>query len=156
MLKTTPFDAADYLGSKAEIATFLAESAQAGDQTHFAEAAEIAARAEQRLTGNPSGIHPLDLRVLVLPDAAEAVTTGGIILPETEVEKKKFAQCKATMIAVGENAFEEAAARSAAFTKPQPGDRVLISKYGGIIVKGKDGVEYRLMNDEDVTARLEE
>lgn len=105
---------------------------------------------------NPSGIHPLDLRVLVLPDAAEAMTKGGIILPEPEVDRKKYAQCKATMVAVGENAFEEAAARSPAFAKPKPGDRVLISKYGGIMVTGNDGVEYRLMNDEDVTARLEE
>lgn len=108
------------------------------------------------MLSNPSGIHPLDLRVLVLPDAAEAVTKGGIILPEPEVEKQEYAQCKATMIAVGENAFEEAAARSTAFTKPKPGDRVLIAKYGGIIIKGNDGVKYRLMNDEDVTARLEE
>jgi co-chaperonin GroES (HSP10) len=108
------------------------------------------------MLSNQSGIHPLDLRVLVLPDSAEKVTKGGIILPEDEVEKQDHAQCKATMIAVGENAFEEAAARSAAFTKPQPGDRVLIAKYGGIIIKGNDGVKYRLMNDEDVTARLEE
>lgn len=105
---------------------------------------------------NNSGIIPMDLRVLVLPDAAEKVTRGGIILPEDEVEKQEFAQCKATMVAIGENAFEEAAARSSAFTKPKPGDRVLIAKYGGIIIKGDDGVKYRLMNDEDVTARLKE
>jgi len=104
---------------------------------------------------NPSGILPLDLRVLVLPDKAEAVTKGGIFLPETEVDKQKFAQCKATLIAVGINAFSEAK-RNPDFTPPEPGARVLIAKYGGIMVKGKDGVEYRLMNDEDVTARLEE
>lgn len=105
---------------------------------------------------NPSGVHPLDLRVLVRPDAAEAVTKGGIILPEPEVDKQKYAQCKATIIAVGENAFEEAAARSPAFTKPKAGDRVLIAKYHGVMITGDDGVDYRLLNDEDVTARLEE
>jgi co-chaperonin GroES (HSP10) len=44
--------------------------------------------------------------------------------------------------------------RSAEFSKPQPGDRVLISKYGGVVLTGKDGKEYRLMNDEDVIGRV--
>jgi chaperonin GroES len=55
---------------------------------------------------------------------------------------------------VGENAWEEAAARSPAFVKPQPGERVVISKYGGTLLTGKDGQEYRLMNDEDVVGRV--
>lgn len=105
---------------------------------------------------NPSGISPLDLRVLVLPDTIEKKSAGGIILPDANIDQKKAAQCKATLIEAGENAWEEAAARSLNFIKPQPGARILISKYGGIEVEGKDGVKYRLMNDEDVTARLEE
>lgn len=104
---------------------------------------------------NTSGVYPLDLRVLVLPDSAEAVTKGGIILPEPEVDKQKFAQCKATIIAVGENAFHEAR-RNPDFVKPAPGDRVLIAKYHGVMIVGDDGGDYRLLNDEDVTARLEE
>lgn len=118
----------------------------------------VIAAASQIMTGkpvNPSGIVPIDLRVLVLPDAP-GTKIGSIIIPETEVEKRKFAQTKGTLIAVGENAWEEAAGRSAAFIKPAPGDRVIIGKYAGIEIKGTDGVEYRLMNDEDVTARLEE
>lgn len=107
------------------------------------------------MSTNPSGIIPLDLRVLVLPDSAETVTKGGIHLPETEIDKQKMAQCKATLIAAGVNAFGEAR-KNPEFAPPKPGDRVLIAKYGGIVVKGKDGVDYRLMNDEDVTARLEE
>lgn len=105
---------------------------------------------------NPSGLAPLDLRVLVLRDAVERKTAGGIILPETEADKRKFAMQKATIVAVGENAWEEAASRSAAFVKPQPGDRVIINKYGGVEITGLDGVGYVLMNDEDVIGRLEE
>lgn len=105
---------------------------------------------------NASGIIPLDLRVLVRPDKVEEKTAGGIILPDSAKEKDQFAQCKATVVAAGENAWEEAASRSHAFRKPAPGDRVLISRYGGITVKGADGEDYRLLNDEDVTARLEE
>ncbi len=103
---------------------------------------------------NTSGIEPLDLRVLVLPDPVEDKTAGGIILPDAHKEREKFATQYGTLIAVGENAWEEASARSPSFTKPQPGDRVVISKYGGVMLTGKDGGEYRLMNDEDVVARV--
>jgi len=105
---------------------------------------------------NNSGIIPLDLRVLVRPDSAETVTKGGIILPEPEVDKKKMAMMKGTLVAVGVNAWEEAARRSPEFERPQAGDRVLIAKYGGVIVTGLDGEDYRLLNDEDVIGRLEE
>lgn len=105
---------------------------------------------------NPSGIIPMDLRVLVKPDTVEERSKGGIIIPEAAQEKEKYAQCKATVIAVGENAFEEAASRSPSFVKPRAGTRILIAKYGGVLLKGKDGEEYRIMNDEDVIARLED
>lgn len=102
---------------------------------------------------NESGIEPLDLRVLVLPDPARE-QIGSIFVPETAKEKEKFAKIEATIVAVGENAWEEAASRSAAFKRPKPGDRVLIAKYGGILHTGKDGKDYRILNDEDVLARL--
>lgn len=104
---------------------------------------------------NPSGIIPIDLRVLVLQDAPDE-KKGLIIMPDSVKEKEKFAQVKGIIIAVGENAWEEASARSAAFRRPRPGDRVIIGKYAGIKVTGVDGVDYQLMNDEDVIARLEE
>lgn len=99
---------------------------------------------------NTSGIRPLDLRVIVLPDAIEEKTAGGIILPDQHKEREKYAQIKGTLVACGVNAWEEAAGRSLAFIKPQPGDRVVIAKYGGITFNGSDGREYRMLNDEDV------
>lgn len=102
---------------------------------------------------NTSGFEPLDLRVLVLPDPITE-KIGSIYVPDQHKEREKFAQQKATLIAAGENAWEEAASRSSNFTKPQPGDRILISKYGGVMLTGDDGKEYRVMNDEDVIARL--
>jgi chaperonin GroES len=103
---------------------------------------------------NTSGIEPMDLRVLVLPDPIEERTKGGIILAEMTREQQKHAVVKGTLVAVGENAWEEAAARSHAFERPQPGARVMIAKYGGIEVKGLDGKDYRLLNDEDIIGRL--
>jgi chaperonin GroES len=103
---------------------------------------------------NTSGIQPLDLRVLVLPDPVEERSAGGILLPEQHKEREKFATVKGTLIAVGENAWEEAAARSAGFIRPVAGDRVVIAKYGGIMLTGDDGKDYRLLNDEDVIGLL--
>jgi len=111
-------------------------------------------RGDEKAIINRSGIQPLDLRVLVLPDPVEVKTAGGIILPDQAKEREKYAMQHATLVAVGENAWEEAASRSAQFVRPQPGDRIVISKYGGVVLTGKDGEEYRLMNDEDVIGRV--
>jgi chaperonin GroES len=102
---------------------------------------------------NSSGIEPLDVRVLVKPDPVEEVTKGGIILSASIVEKDKYATVKATLSAVGVNAWAEAS-RSPMFIAPQAGDRVMIAKYGGVMIVGADGVDYRIMNDEDVIAVL--
>jgi len=105
---------------------------------------------------NQSCVLPLDLRGVVRPDPAETITKGGIIIPDSTAEMEKAAKIKATLVAVGVNAWEEAAARSAKFRKPEPGDRVMIAKYGGILFKSADGTEYRIMNDEDIIGLLAE
>lgn len=103
---------------------------------------------------NSSGIQPLDMRVLVKPDPVEEKTAGGIILIADAVEKQKYATVKATLVAAGVNAWAEACVHPA-FVAPVPGDRVLIAKYGGVELKGEDGADYRILNDVDVTAKLE-
>lgn len=102
---------------------------------------------------NTSGIQPLDVRVLVRPDAVEE-KIGSIYIPDAAKEQKEFAQIKATLIAVGANAWSEAKATSVEFRAPAPGDRVLIAKYGGIVIDGDDGAKYRILNDQDVTGLL--
>jgi co-chaperonin GroES (HSP10) len=72
---------------------------------------------------NTSGFEPLDLRVLVLPDDAEKKTAGGIILPDATGEREKYAMIFGTLVAVGENAWEEAASRSTNFAKPKVGEK---------------------------------
>jgi chaperonin GroES len=105
---------------------------------------------------NASGVEPLDLRVVVRPDTVEKVTAGGIILPPSKTDTDKFACQKGVLVAVGENAWEEAASRSPTFRRPLPGDRVMIGKYAGTRFKGVDGEDYVLMNDTDVIGRLAE
>lgn len=105
---------------------------------------------------NPSGVNPIDLRVVVKPDPAISKTAGGIILPDQERDRLRYATTKGTLIAVGDNAFEEAEARSKAFVRPAPGDRVLFGQYQGHKFQGPDGDDYLIMNDEDVLAKLED
>lgn len=104
---------------------------------------------------NTSGFAPLDVRVLVKPDPVEEKTAGGIILPDQHKEQQKFATVKATLVALGANAFAEARTNPD-FTAPEPGQRVLIAKYGGVVLTGDDGADYRIMNDEDVIGLITE
>ena len=100
---------------------------------------------------NASGISPADVKVLVLPDAVEEKTAGGVILADTSRERQKYATIKATLVATGPNAFAEWGAGAG----PAPGARVLTAQYAGMRAKGLDGVEYVICNDEDVIAVLE-
>ncbi|MBM3802795.1 MAG: co-chaperone GroES [Acidimicrobiia bacterium] len=100
---------------------------------------------------NASGISPLGYRVLVRPDALEERTKGGIVIPATEREKFDRAQQTGVLVAVGTTAWKEYAEPLASV-----GDRVVFARYGGAHMTGKDGVLYRLLNDEQVVASVDD
>ena len=102
---------------------------------------------------NSSGYQPLDVRVLVLPDEAEKKTAGGIYIPETAQEKAEWATTKATLVAVGSNAFLEWGDSA---LKPGAGSRVVMAQYAGRVHEGADGKKYRICNDADILALLED
>lgn len=100
---------------------------------------------------NKSGIYPVEYKVLVKVDKIEEKTQGGIILPDTVKDQESMAHTRGVLIAIGGNAFchlEEPI--------PRPGMRVIIAKYSGLFTVGEDGEEYRLMNDKDIAALLED
>lgn len=99
---------------------------------------------------NPSGIIPVDMRVLVKPDPVEE-KIGSILLTDQAKEKAKYAGTKATLVAVGSNAFLE---WGAAALKPAPGARVHFAQYSGSEIKGEDDQRYVIMNDKDITSIL--
>lgn len=115
---------------------------------------------------NKSGIHPSGDRVLIRPDEIEEVTAGGIVIPGTVGELHAMAQSIGTFIEAGPDAYIDHVEKDAEgrITKivgykghfAKPGDRIAFAKYGGIQVIGKDSVSYRVMNDVDVTAVVEE
>lgn len=106
---------------------------------------------EVAVPSNPSGIQPTEFKVLVRPAPVET-KIGSIIIPEQHLEKKEFARVEGTLIAVSPAAFNYDG--MAPEMAPKVGDRVLYAKYSGLEIKGKDGVEYKIINDRDICAVL--
>ncbi|MFN2141818.1 MAG: co-chaperone GroES [Candidatus Promineifilaceae bacterium] len=88
-------------------------------------------------------IEPLGTRILIRPLDKETTTSSGIILPETAKEKPQ----QGVIEAVGDE--EEMVSGLAV------GDKVLFPKYSGTEIK-MDGVEYLIMEEGDVLARISE
>lgn len=85
-------------------------------------------------------IKPLSDRVLILPTAAEEVTMGGIIIPDTAKEKP----LRGTVKAVGNGTKDEEMVLKA-------GDQVLYGKYAGTELE-LEGEKYLIMRQSDVLA----
>jgi len=99
---------------------------------------------------NP-GIKPVGPRLLVYPIPIEERTEGGIILPESSRDREALRQIKAIIIDIGPEAWQDSKEAWAVY-----GNKVLISKYAGYLFKGLDDRDYRIINDVDVTAIIEE
>jgi chaperonin GroES len=91
---------------------------------------------------------PLHDRVAVERIDAEAMTAGGIIIPDTAKEKPSQGE----IIAVGPGGRDESG--KLVPIELRPGDRVLFGKWSGTEVK-IDGVEYLIMKESDIMGVLE-
>lgn len=105
---------------------------------------------------NLSGITPTEFKVLVLPSPTEEVTKGGIIVPIDKVDKDKYATTDGVLVAMSHLAFTYVTDEEWGDHKPKPGMKVVFAKYAGSRRKGKDGLDYLLINDKDVVATIEE
>lgn len=85
-------------------------------------------------------IRPLADRVLIEPTAAEEVTLGGIIIPESAKEKP----LRGNVLAVGNGTKDEEMVLKV-------GDQVLYGKYAGTEIE-YDGSKYIIMRQSDVLA----
>ena len=88
-------------------------------------------------------IKPLSDRVLIEPTAAEEVTMGGIIIPDSAKEKP----LRGKVLAVGQGTKDEEMVLKA-------GDEVLYGKYAGTEIE-VDGVKYLMVRQSDVLAVVE-
>jgi chaperonin GroES len=105
---------------------------------------------------NPSGIRPTEYKVVISPKQLDERTKGGIIIPDATKERDQYAQMEGVIVEVSPLAFTyEPRENWGDSVPPKAGDRVLFAKYAGATVKGKDGVEYRIVNDKDIFAVLD-
>ena len=93
-------------------------------------------------------IRPLADKVLVERIEAEAITTGGIVLPDTAKEKPQ----RGKIVSVGEGKLLDDGSRRKMQIKK--GDQVLFTSYAGTDVKVGDN-EYLIMDESDIMAVIE-
>lgn len=103
---------------------------------------------------NDSGLIPLEFFVVVEIDQQDEKTKGGIILPPQVSDKDKLATQEGTLVAASPHAFTYADWQ-ADMRKPQIGERVLFKRFSGSLHE-RDGRTYRLLNDKDLVAILED
>ena len=89
-----------------------------------------------------ASIKPLGDRVLVQADAAEEVTSSGIIIPDTAKEKPQ----QGKVVAVGPGKVENGNKIDMTVIE---GDVVLYGKYSGTEVS-LDGQDYLIMRESDI------
>ena len=91
---------------------------------------------------------PLNDKILVKRLEAEQKTAGGLLLPDTALEKPR----QGKVLNLGEGKRLENGSRASFQVKV--GDRVLFSSYAGNEVT-IDGEDYLLMTEDDILAVLE-
>lgn len=93
-------------------------------------------------------VRPLGDKVLIKRLEADAMTAGGIILPESAKERPKRGRVQA----IGDGKMLDTGERS----KPQlkKGDEVLFTSYAGTEIK-INGEELLIMDESDVMATIE-
>lgn len=92
-------------------------------------------------------LRPLDDRVVVEPLEAEEVTAGGIVLPDSAKEKPQ----RGKVVAVGPGKLLDSGDRGK--LSVAVGDQVIYGKYGGSEVE-VDGVEYKILRENDILAKV--
>jgi len=124
---------------------------------------------------NTSGIEPCGNKVLVKPDEIEEFTEGGILIPDQILERHEAAAVYGVVIAIGPDCFTHTVTNTATWYdgcngnnwKPkerkttgysgdwvEPGDRIAFAIYAGLESTGEDGEKYKMINDEDITAKV--
>ncbi len=93
-------------------------------------------------------LKPLGDRIVIKPTAAEEITKGGILLPDTAKERPQ----EGIVIAAGPGKTLESGVQVAMDVKV--GDKIIYSKYGGTEVK-VGGEEYVILRQDDVLSIVE-
>lgn len=109
---------------------------------------------------NASGLKPLGKAVLVKPYEEPVKKKSLIALPEQVKERDLLLSQKATVVEVGEMAWDNERASFLGiplWKKPRarPGDVVFLTQFAGFLAVGPfDGLQYRMVNCNDIFASV--
>ena len=96
---------------------------------------------------NSAGINPVFDRLLIQPMEVTEKTDWGFQLSTEETsEREQLANTTGIIIAMGEEVPEGIVA---------VGDKVVYAKYAGLMYTGKDGRDYRMVNYDNLVAKLD-
>ena len=91
------------------------------------------------------------MRVLIETVELEKTSAGGIILATTsQSEREEMANTTGVVVAMGEEAHEHINTQNV-----QVGDNIIFAKFAGLLYTGKDGKKYRVINSDNVVAKLD-
>ena len=93
-------------------------------------------------------LQPLEDRIVVRPDSAEATTASGLVIPDTAKEKPQQGE----VLAVGPGRRAESTGEVIP-TGVKAGDTVVYSKYGGTEIT-VDGEDLLILSGRDVLASI--
>lgn len=100
---------------------------------------------------NNSGLKPCGRAVLVKPYEPN-ISAGAIVIPDSVKVNMQTIEQRAIVIEAGLECWKEEQVPRA-----KVGDKVLISMFSGYMAKGtKDGEQYRIVNDRDIFAVIED
>lgn len=102
------------------------------------------------------GLECLEYNVLIAPEEVDSVTKSGLILLDKTKETEELAVVRGRLVDASPLAFNFDHWPDGERQLPAPGDCVLYAKYGGTLVTGQDGREYRLLKDKDISAIIRE
>lgn len=92
-------------------------------------------------------LRPLDDRIVVEPVAAEQMTAGGIVLPDSAQEKPQ----RGIVVAVGPGKLLDSGERGE--LSVAVGDEVIYGKYSGSDFE-LDGCEVKILRETDILAKV--
>jgi chaperonin GroES len=94
-------------------------------------------------------LHPLEDRIVVRPDSAEATTASGLVIPDTAKEKPQQGE----VLAAGPGRRADSTGEIIPLDV-KAGDKVVYSKYGGTEIT-IDGEDLLILSSRDVLAKVE-
>lgn len=101
---------------------------------------------------NPSGITPVGFSLVIEPEQVEETYgESGIVVGTPEsIEREQMRQTDGVVLAIGPMAFSDEKS-----PRCKVGDRVVMRAYAGMMRKGVDNKQYRIIADTEVIGILE-